>query len=96
MDNMNMGNNELNNSGQTDGLAIASLVLGIASIIMTCCITYVAIVLGIVGIVLAVQSNKKQKSGLATAGLVCSIIGIAIAVICIVIALVFGTALSLM
>ena len=96
MDNMNMGNNELNNSGQTDGLAIASLVLGIASIIMTCCITYVAIVLGIVGIVLAVQSNKKQKSGLATAGLVCSIIGIAIAVICIIITLVFGTALSLM
>ena len=96
MDNMNMGNNELNNSGQTDGLAIASLVLGIASIITTCCITYVGIVCGIVGIVLAVQSNKKQKSGLATAGLVCSIIGIAIAVICIIITLVFGTALSLM
>ncbi len=70
---------------KTDTLAIVSLILGIAAILMGCCITYLGIALGIGGIVCSVMSkNKAGKSGLATAGMVCSIIGIVFAVIWIV------------
>lgn len=51
---------------------------------MGCCITYLGIALGVGGIICSVMSKKKQKSGLATAGLVCSIIGIVFAVIWII------------
>lgn len=66
---------------KTDPLAIVSLVLGIASIVMGCCIPILSIALGIGGIICSVMSSKKQKSGLATAGIVCSIIGIVVGVI---------------
>lgn len=69
---------------KTDTLAIVSLILGIAAIIMGCCVTYLGIALGIGGIVCAVMSKKKQKSGMATAGMVCSIIGIVFALIWII------------
>lgn len=69
---------------KTDTLAIVSLILGIASIVMSCCVTYLAIGLGIGGIICSVMSKKKQKSGMATAGMVCSIIGIVIAAIWII------------
>ncbi|GFH94927.1 hypothetical protein IMSAGC003_01460 [Lachnospiraceae bacterium] len=71
-------------SQKTDTLAIVSLILGIASIVLGCCITYLGIALGVGGIICSVMSKKKQKSGLATAGLVCSIIGIVFAVIWII------------
>lgn len=57
---------------QSNGLAIASMVLGIVSLILTCILPYVSWVLAIVGIVLAAIAKKKAKSGMATAGLVCS------------------------
>lgn len=69
---------------KADTLAIVSLVLGIAAIILGCCVTYLGIGLGIGGIVCSVMSKKKQKSGLATAGMVCSIVGIVFAVIWII------------
>lgn len=68
-------------SQKTDTLAVVSLVLGIAAIVLSCCITYLGIALGVGGIICAVMSKKKQKSGLATAGLVCSIIAIVVAVL---------------
>lgn len=66
---------------KTDSLAIVSLVLGIASIVMSCCITYLGIALGIGGIICSVMSKKKQKSGMATAGMVCSILGLVFSVL---------------
>lgn len=90
MDGQNFQNNtyEQPSSPQpqkTDALAIVSLVLGIAAILLGCCVTtYLGIALGIGGIVCAVMSKKKQKSGLATAGMVCSIIGIVFALIWII------------
>lgn len=69
---------------KTDTLAIVSLILGIAAIVFGCCITYVGIALGIGGIICSIMSKKKQKSGMATAGLVCSIIGIVLALIWII------------
>lgn len=61
---------------QTNSLAIVSLVLGIISIVLGCCGSWIAIVLGIGGIVCAVMANKQGKTGMAKAGLICSIVGI--------------------
>lgn len=68
----------------SNGLAIASLVLGILSIIMVFVYAWVGIICAIVGIVLAVVAKKQNPSGLATAGLVLSIIALAICIIAII------------
>ena len=61
------------------GLAIASLVLGILSILSCCCV-YLSVVLGVVGIVLAIISKSKSLTGkmetMATVGMVLSILGL--------------------
>lgn len=62
---------------KTNGKSIATLVLGIVSII----IPYVGFLPGIVGIILGILSLKELKAsgeqgrGLSIAGLICSIIG---------------------
>lgn len=59
-------------------MAIASLVLGIISIVFSFFggINLFGGILGIVGIILGVYGKKDEsKKGMATAGLVCSIIG---------------------
>ncbi|TMW72532.1 DUF4190 domain-containing protein [Alteribacter natronophilus] len=62
--------------GKVNGKAVASLVLGIVSLILP----YVGLVTGIVGIVLAklafkeISENSESGRGLAVGGLVCSII----------------------
>ena len=65
------------------GLAIASLVLGIISLLSCCCV-YLAVPVGIVGIVLAIISKSKSNSGtmetMAKIGLALSIVGVVIAV----------------
>lgn len=65
------------------GLAIASLVLGIVSLLSCCCV-YLSVVAGVVGVVLAILSKNKSKEnkfeGMAMAGLVCSIIGVVLSV----------------
>lgn len=67
---------------KTDVLAIISLVCGILAIILSCCTSYIGLIPGIAGIVLAIISKKQNgKSGMATAGLICSIVGIVIAII---------------
>lgn len=76
-------------SQKTDTLAIVSLILGIASIVLGCCVPYLGIALGIGGIICSVLSSKKQKSGFATAGLVCSIIGIVLMVLWIIFSVAF-------
>ena len=57
--------------------AVASLILGIVSII---CVFFgygmiVGLILGIVGTVLGAKARKESQTGMATAGFVCSIIG---------------------
>ena len=63
----------------SNGLAIASLVLGILSIIMVFVYAWVGIICAIVGIVLAVVAKKQNPSGL-----VLSIIALAICIISII------------
>jgi hypothetical protein len=75
---------------KTNGKSIASLVLGILSIV----IPYVGFILGIVAIVFASLSFKEikrkgeQGKGLSIAGLVCGIIGTAVYGVIIVLAII--------
>lgn len=66
-------NNQPNPS--SNGLSIASLVLGIISVIFSFLFVWVGLVSGIIGIVLAIKGRKESKNGMAIAGLVLSIIG---------------------
>lgn len=59
---------------QSNTMAVVSLVLGITAIVFACCCG-LGFILGIAGIICAVMANKKNKSGIGTAGLICSIIG---------------------
>lgn len=67
----------------TDAKAVVALVMGILSIVGCCCYG-IGAVPAIVGLILAIMSKKKNPSGIATAGLVCSIIGLVFSVIAII------------
>lgn len=59
----------------TNGLQITSLVLGIVSILVCCCLG-MGLILAIPGLVCAIIGNTRSKSGIGIAGLICSIVGI--------------------
>ena len=65
-----------------NGLAVASLVCGIISVVMMCCCTYLGIILGIIAIVLGIISKDEygNKPTMAKVGLV---LGIIVAALCI-------------
>ncbi len=66
---------------ESNPLAVTSMVVGIFSIV-TCCASPLGIVLGILGIVLAILSKKGQPfSGFAIAGLVLSGVGIVLSLL---------------
>ena len=68
----------------SQGMAIASLVLGILSILFICC-DPLSIIVGIVGLILGCiqkpNPSTGKKPGMAIAGIVCSICGLAISII---------------
>lgn len=75
-----------NEAPQGKGMAIASMVLGIVSIVL-CCIWYISVPCAIIGLILGILYNKKgTKSGMATAGIVCSIIAIVLVVLVFILA----------
>lgn len=65
------------------GLAIASMVLGIVALVLSCCIYFISIPCAIISVILAAVSIKggRDGKGMAVAGLVCSIISLVPAVI---------------
>ncbi len=68
--------------------ATLSLVLGILSIVMACCCTYLGVLLGVPAIVFAILDRSKngKMNGAAIAGLVCGIVGTLVALALIVFA----------
>lgn len=86
---------------KTNGKAVASLVLGIVSCV---CVFFgygalLGIVLGIIGIILAISAKKEEpNSGMAKAGLVLSIISVVICAIsfiaCVACVSIFASGLS--
>ncbi|MBP3460742.1 MAG: DUF4190 domain-containing protein [Lachnospiraceae bacterium] len=100
MDNNNMMNNDFDQQpvyqqpqpveNKSNTKSILALVFGILALLISCCCTYLGIILGIVGIVMAVLSkndNDGKFSGMAIAGLICSILGIVISVVSIILVL---------
>lgn len=65
------------------GLAIASMVLGILALVLSCCLYYVSLPCAVAGIICAAISMKGNRAGkgMAIAGLVCSIVSLVLAVI---------------
>lgn len=65
-----------------NGCQIASLVLGILGIPGSCCYGVVGLVLGGLGLILAIAGNRKSKGqGIGIAGLVCSIIAVIVSIL---------------
>lgn len=67
---------------KNNGKAIASLVLGIAALVLAvfagmAFYGWIGTICGIVGLILGVMAKKESPSGMATAGIVLSIIGLA-------------------
>jgi len=74
------GNANTNAGQSSDGKAIASMILGIISLIFifTGTLAILGLIMGIVGLVLGISANKTAKTSYATAGIVLSIIGIVV------------------
>lgn len=78
--NNNVTNNFQQNQQTTNGKAIASMVLGILSIV----VPYIGLLIGIIGLVITKQASNEIKmtgeggKGFVTTGLVTGIIGVAI------------------
>ncbi len=74
-------------------MAVASLVLGILSIIGSICVWYIAIILGIIGLVLGIKDQS--GSGIRKAGIVTNIIGISFSAVWLIFfILIFGTSFA--
>lgn len=76
----NMNNNVPQN--QSKGLSIASMVLGIVSLVFFC-FAYICIPCGIIAIILGgvALAKKAAGKGMAITGLVCAVVGVAVYVI---------------
>lgn len=87
-----MDNNNLNETPvytddaveESKGMAIASLILGILSILCG------GGIFGIIGLILAIVAKKKGQAGPHTIGMILSIVGLAFGLIAIVICIAFG------
>lgn len=68
----------MNESKGGAGLAIASMVLGIVSLVFSCCFPYLSIPCAVIGVILAAinMGGHRDGRGMAIAGLVCSIISL--------------------
>ena len=81
----------------TNGLQIAGLVCGILAIVSCWCYGIFGIVFGIAGLICSIIGNKKGKTGVGTAAMVCSIIGLILGVIALIyFVIVLGAAFSMM
>ena len=82
---------------QPKGMAIASMVLGILSLVLACCVPYVPFVLAVLSVIFAsiVLSKKLGGKGMAIAGLVCGLISLIPAIIVVISCAVVISALGL-
>ena len=64
--------------GSGEGMAIASMILGIVALVVSCCFYYISLPCAIISLVLAAVTLKGNRGGrgMAIAGLVCSIVSL--------------------
>ena len=79
---------------KSNGLAIASLVLGIVAIVL-CCVWYISIPCGILAIVFGTIGLRSSKRGMSISGIVTGIIGMIISIFIILMLVIFGFALGM-
>lgn len=93
---MDENTNNIPQQEGSKGMAIASLVCGILSITIGCCMSYFDLILAIVAAVLGGISISKKNpgKGMAVAGIVMGIIAIVIWVVLIIMAVAFGSTAS--
>lgn len=87
MDNNNLNETPVYTDGaveESKGLAIASLILGILSILCG------GGIFGIVGLILAIVAKKKGQAGPHTIGMILSIVGLVFGLIAIIVCFAFG------
>lgn len=77
-------------SGQNEGLAIASLIVGIVSI-PALCVCYAGVPLAIVGVIFGALSLRTRNRGMAIAGIACSAATLLLLVVLIIVAVMFNT-----
>ena len=63
------------------GMAIASMVLGIVSIILCCCGNFVTVTLALIGLILGIVSQAQKSNGIAIAGIITSAFGLVFGII---------------
>lgn len=66
---------------KANGLQIGGLVCGILAICFSCCYGVPGVLLGVAGLICGIVGNKKGKTGVGTAAIICSIIGLILGVI---------------
>lgn len=86
--------NEVNQSAQAEkkGFSIASMVLGIVSLVCFC-YCYISIPSSILAIIFGILGKKKGGKGMAIAGLVLGIIAIALFIILILVPIITSAAI---
>ena len=63
------------------GMAIASMILGIVSIILCCCGNFITVTLALIGLILGIVSQAQKSSGIAIAGIITSAFGLVFGII---------------
>ena len=62
-----------------DGMAVASLVLGIISVVL-CCVWFFSLPCAIIGLILGIVAKARGTGGMAVAGLILSVCGLGLSV----------------
>jgi len=64
------------------GLSVTSMIFGIASLVLSCCVPYLPIFTSIATIIISIIAfaKKSGKIGMAIAGLICAVIGFVMAI----------------
>lgn len=69
------------NTSESKGFGIASLVLGILSILFSCSVV-ISLIMGILSIIFGIiQINKKQAKGMSIAGIITSAVGLILSIL---------------
>ncbi len=70
-----------------NGLGVTSMVLGIISVVLCCCGSYVTLIIAIAGLACGIIALTKRSSGYAIAGVITSAIGLIFGIIGVIISL---------
>lgn len=89
------GSAPVNMPTKTSGMAIASMVLGVLSILLCCVLPVVPVIMAIMAIIFFVARDKnKAGNGMAIAGLVCGIITCGYYIVAIIYAIAYGSMIN--